>query len=105
MLDTKGMHAAYPKVALQTPFQDGMHTAGAGSQHQNLLDYSPCATGESPGGTVAGASAGADVVYFFKPNADCTAQVSVCSGDMATEVAIFSGVDNVRTCPAHQLRF
>eukprot|EP00892_Ulva_mutabilis_P000039 jgi/Ulvmu1/10035/UM059_0084.1 len=95
VLDSKGMQAAYPKVALQTPFRDRMHTAGAGSQHQNLLDYSPCAAEKLADASVAGAAAGPDVVYFFKPEEDCTAHFSVCSSDMATEVAIFSGVDNV----------
>lgn len=99
VLDTKGMHVAYPKVALQTPFRDSMDTTGAGAQHQELLGFSPCSAekAEDTGRTAAAAAAGADVVYFYKPQADCSAEVSVCSSVMATELAVFSGVDNVRT--------
>lgn len=102
VLDTKGMDVAYPKVVLQTLFQDSMDTTGAGSQHQNLLGMSPCSAEKAEKAVdVVGAesAAGEDVAYLFKPQADCDAQVSVCSSDMATELAVFSGVDDVRTPP------
>lgn len=97
VVDTKGMHLAYPKVALQTPFRDNMDTTGAGAQHQELLGFSPCSAEQVENAIGTAAAAAADVVYFYKPQADCRAAVSACSSVMATELAVFSGVDNVRT--------
>jgi hypothetical protein len=98
VVDTKGWHAGYPKVVLATPFQDSMDTRGTGSELQKLLKYSPCSQedGDKHAGGVGGAAPpGDDVVYFYKPQANCTAAVSLCGSSMDTELLVLSHIDEV----------
>jgi hypothetical protein len=101
--DSKGASLMYPKVATHTPFRDHADTQGMGAEHQDILDIATCSNSHVAGSWLGG-SAADDLAYYFRPDANCTMLLSVCSDVMDVELVILT-LDEVCGCLAHPVRW
>eukprot|EP01025_Chloroclados_australasicus_P021892 TRINITY_DN22835_c0_g2_i1.p1 TRINITY_DN22835_c0_g2~~TRINITY_DN22835_c0_g2_i1.p1 ORF type:complete len:1682 (+),score=79.53 TRINITY_DN22835_c0_g2_i1:98-5047(+) len=81
VVDMKGDTHKYPKVISSAPFEDYGSTYKFGDDY----DHS-CSDYEDNGSS-------SDVVYYFKPESTCTAEISLCNSDFDTKVYVLSDVD------------